>query len=241
MLSYECKLIGDCSNVKKFDYTYFDENFSIIKIKYYIIENFNYKLPDKLKILDMEGCRLRYFNAELPKKLRYLIIIHNFNLNKFDKKLPKDLYELNLNNNNLTSFTQKLPKKLHTIELSNNGLTIFNQKIPKSVKIINLYNNDLYYFKSKISLSNLKILRLRDNRLTKFDLELPNTIIELRIEYNTLRKFNTILPKSLIILDLYRNNLKKLKLNKIPSEWFRYDANIKNKKTFVKEVFYKSC
>jgi hypothetical protein len=97
------------------------------------------------------------------------------------------------------------------------------------------------YFKSKISSSNLKILLLHWNKLIKFDLELPNTLTKLYLDYNKLRKFNAILPKSLIVLDLRFNNLKKLKLNKIPSKYFRCDGNIKNTKTFVKKIFYKSC
>jgi Leucine-rich repeat (LRR) protein len=93
--------------------------------------------------------------------------------------------------------------------------------------------------KSKLP-DTLKILSLIFNKMDSFIIyKLPPKLEILRVAYNKTKIFKCHLPNSLKLLYLNNNYIKKLKLNRVV-ENFQYDEQIKNKKTFHKQAFYKN-
>lgn len=128
----------------------------------------------KLEKLELRSNKIKKLEFQSNKRLSFLDISYNDNLNLKNIELLENLETLNSRGNGVISLPEKifLLKKLNTVDYSENEIELIPNEIVHANQLEYLYldNNDIIGLPEELfSLINLKYLRIIKNNITKMD------------------------------------------------------------------------
>jgi Leucine-rich repeat (LRR) protein len=164
------------------------------------------ELPNNVKYLHCNGPKLTKLPDNLPDSI-YSMTIQYTNLEKLPNKLPASLCCLTISHSKLPYITHIPSNTIEYLKIEHNETqSITVEKFPPSLIHLSCnFNPLLTYITDDMYNSNIEILGLSSNQLTKLPTRLPKHLKKLWCHQNKIQYMPKNMPTTIIKIECHEN------------------------------------